>query len=150
MVQSRSRSSFPLHPFKSNWIVSHFFGQEFDCYAAAELQVFGHVDDSHSAPTQQLKDSVMGYFLADKSFGDLYLNNRMSGGRGISFFNRGYKAISTTDDCLHEAWLLGVIFKDLPYFPDRGVDAVIGVKKNVFAPDPFDNLLARDQQAAVL
>src|SRR5215469_8991573 len=57
------------------------------------------------------------------------------------------KAIAAPDQRLDIARTLGVIFQNLPYFSDRCVNAVIGVEKNVFAPDSLDDLLPGDQLA---
>ena len=44
----------------------------------------------------------------------------------------------------------GVIVKDLADLPDGGVDAVVGVEKDVFAPDPLHNLIPGHQLATIL
>src|SRR6516165_2086724 len=67
-------------------------------------------------------------------------------GRKIPDF--GNKAIATPDQSLDIARTLGVVFQNLPYFSDRCVYAVIGVEKNVFAPNSLDNLLSCDQLSA--
>ena len=64
--------------------------------------------------------------------------------------HRGYKSIPPARDCLHEAWSLRVIFEHLPNFPDGGVDAVVGVKEDILAPDPFYDLLPRDELTSLL
>ena len=44
----------------------------------------------------------------------------------------------------------GVIVKHLANLPDGGVDTVVGVEKDVFAPDPLHNLISGHQLATVL
>jgi hypothetical protein len=46
--------------------------------------------------------------------------------------------------------LLRVIFERLSNFPDGGVDAVVCVKEDILAPDPFYDLLPRDQLTSLL
>jgi len=58
---------------------------------------------------------------------------------------RSNEAVTLARDGLYEAWLLGVIPERLPNLADGGVDAVLGVEKNVLAPDPFDDLIAGNQ-----
>lgn len=48
-------------------------------------------------------------------------------------------------DGLHKAGFLWVIFQYLTNFSDRCVDAVIGIEKNIFAPDSLNYLVASNK-----
>jgi len=64
--------------------------------------------------------------------------------------DRGYKSVPSARDRLNKARLLRIISEHLPNFPDRGVDAVVGVEKYIFPPDSFDDLLPRNQLSSLL
>jgi hypothetical protein len=64
--------------------------------------------------------------------------------------HRRNKTIPAPGDCLNEAWLLGVVSKDVPYFSDCSVDAVVGIEKNVLAPDSLCDLFAADDLTSLL
>jgi hypothetical protein len=59
----------------------------------------------------------------------------------------GYEAITFSGDGLDESRALGIVFQGLPDFPDRGVDAVLGVDEDIFAPEAVANFLAGDDAA---
>src|SRR5215471_16713050 len=69
---------------------------------------------------------------------------------GSDFFNRSDEAIAAADHRLDKPRLFGIIFQRLPDPANGGVDAVVGVDENAFAPDPFDNFLTNDQLATAL
>jgi hypothetical protein len=63
----------------------------------------------------------------------------------LGFRYRRDEAIAPAGDSLYKAGLFGVVIQDEANFADGAVDAVIGIEKYAFAPNPFDNLLAGDE-----
>ena len=53
--------------------------------------------------------------------------------------------VSSPCDGLHEAWPFRIVLEHTANLADRGVDAIVGVKKNVPTPDSLDDLFAGDQ-----
>jgi hypothetical protein len=58
-----------------------------------------------------------------------------------------YKSVTSPCDGLDKSRLIGIVFEDLADFPDRGIDCVIGIKEDVLAPKPFNDLFPRYQLA---
>ena len=71
MVQRGSCLRFALKPGEGLRILRNFIGQKFERDKTAKLDVFGFVDDAHSAATELLDDAVMrdglAYHLANAS-----------------------------------------------------------------------------------
>ncbi len=42
---------------------------------------------------------------------------------------------------MNETGIAGVVFQRLAKLPDRASDAVVGIEKNAFAPNPRDNFV---------
>ena len=70
--------------------------------------------------------------------------------RNLSLKHRGDKPVSFARYCLYEDGMLRIIFKRVPNFTDRTVDAAIGIEEDILAPDLLDYLLPRDKLAAAL
>jgi len=51
---------------------------------------------------------------------------------------------------LDKARLVWIIPEDLADFPDRPIDAVVGIKKNILTPDSLDDLIAADDLVPLL
>src|SRR5450631_3733068 len=68
------------------------------------------------------------------------------GGRRVTVLF-GYEAVSLAGDGLDEAGLVGIVAQGLADFPNRGVDAVLGIDEDVLAPEALDDFLARDDGA---
>src|SRR5450631_3372497 len=68
------------------------------------------------------------------------------GGRRVTVLF-GYEAVSLAGDGLDEAGLGGIVAQGLADFPNRGVDAVLGIDEDVLAPEALDDFLARDDGA---
>ena len=64
--------------------------------------------------------------------------------------DRSYKTISSADDRLNKTRLLGVILKDQPNPPNHGIDAIVDVEEDAFAPDPLRDPLPAHQLAGLL
>src|SRR5208282_2444927 len=60
VVQGRRRLGFPLESAERLRIVGELFGKEFQSDVATELEVFGLIDHTHSAPADFAEDAVMG------------------------------------------------------------------------------------------
>jgi hypothetical protein len=48
-------------------------------------------------------------------------------------------------DSLHIDGVFRVVFQNLADFPDRRIDAVVGIQVDILAPDPADDFLSGDQ-----
>ena len=68
----------------------------------------------------------------------------------LPFCNFAAKAVALSHHRLQELRLLRVILQNLADFPDRGVDALLGIQEDLFAPKPFADLFSGDQFPAVL
>ena len=66
MVESGGGAGFALETFESLWVVGDVVGEEFESDEAAELGVFGFVDDAHSAAAEFFDDAVVGNRLSDQ------------------------------------------------------------------------------------
>jgi hypothetical protein len=65
MVESRGRPRFPPKSFKSLWIAGCVVWKEFKSDETSQESIFGLVDDTHSASTEQLNNPVVGDGLTD-------------------------------------------------------------------------------------
>src|SRR5579859_1207098 len=59
--------------------------------------------------------------------------------RPIRRFQLRDESIPDSSNRLHKSRLLGIVIEDLPNFADRGVDTVVNIHENAFAPYPFGN-----------
>ena len=66
MVQRGGGAGFTLKAFESLRIVGDVIGKKFESDEAAELRVFGFVDDAHSAAAEFFDDAVVRDCLADQ------------------------------------------------------------------------------------
>jgi hypothetical protein len=62
-------------------------------------------------------------------------------------FDRPNEAVALTNDGFHEARPLGIIVQRPTDFSHDVVDAGLRVKEEIFAPNPLNNLFARDELA---
>jgi len=69
VIQGGGGASFAAEAFESLWILGDVVGKEFESDEAAEGDVFGFVDHTHSATAQLLEDAVVRYGLADHGAG---------------------------------------------------------------------------------
>jgi hypothetical protein len=60
------------------------------------------------------------------------------------------ESIASARERLHKARLLGIVLQNPTDFADGAVDAVVGVEKDVFAPDPPGNFFAGDELTFLL
>src|SRR5271156_4853416 len=65
MIQCGRGSRLAPKPFQRLFVVSNFFGQEFQGYGTTEFSVLGPEHDSHAATAKFLQDSVVRDSLAD-------------------------------------------------------------------------------------
>ena len=64
--------------------------------------------------------------------------------------NGGYETISPSDNGLNVVRLIRIIVESLPEFPNRSIDAVVGVEKDVLTPNPLNNLFTCNKLRASL
>ena len=79
----------------------------------------------------------------------MLLSWRFSGWEGNLGY-LAYKSVPSSGDSLDKARLFGIVFEDLADFSDRGIDCVIGIKKDVLAPKLLNDLFPRYQLAGPL
>src|SRR5581483_8365304 len=60
VIERRCGARFPQKTFKRLGIVDKFVRQEFQGDAAAQLEIFRFIDDSHAAASELSQDSVVG------------------------------------------------------------------------------------------
>jgi hypothetical protein len=65
MIQCGSGSRLASKPLQCLFIVSNFFGQEFQGYGTTELSILSPEDDSHAASAKFFQDAVVRDSLAD-------------------------------------------------------------------------------------
>jgi len=65
VIQGGGGLRFTLETFQSLRVAGEIFGEKFERDEAAELGVFGFVDDAHSAAAEFFQDAVVGDGLAD-------------------------------------------------------------------------------------
>ena len=71
--------------------------------------------------------------------------------RYLAEFGRGcYKAVALASDGLHESGLLRVIAQSVSDFSDGGVDAMLGIDKDLAAPEMLGNFISGDELALSL
>src|SRR5947209_5948350 len=68
MVQPGSGTGFTLQPVESRGVGCKFRRQELHGHAATQLEIFGFVDDAHTATAQKLQHTVVRYLLAEAGF----------------------------------------------------------------------------------
>lgn len=66
MIERRSGAGFAAEAFEGLRIVGNIFGKKLDGDEAAELEVFGFVDDAHPTAAKLVDDAIMGEGLTDK------------------------------------------------------------------------------------
>jgi hypothetical protein len=66
VVQSRSGASFAAETLESVRVTDQIIGEEFESDEAAEIRVFGLVDDAHAAAAQLFNDAVVRNGFADQ------------------------------------------------------------------------------------
>ena len=71
-------------------------------------------------------------------------------GRRFFFGDWGYETVSPAGEGFDETRLLRIVFQDLTDFADGAVDAVVGIEKDVFAPDFLGDFFAGDELAFLL
>src|SRR5205085_11397787 len=59
VVERRCRAGFTAEAFEGLRIPGQFFGQEYQCYKAAQVEIFRLVDHAHPATAQLSQDTVM-------------------------------------------------------------------------------------------
>src|SRR6516225_293037 len=69
MVQRRSCLCLSLKPGQRVWVLRHVVREKFQCDEPMQARVFGLIHDTHAAPAQLLKDSVVRDGLADECVG---------------------------------------------------------------------------------
>jgi hypothetical protein len=74
---------------------------------------------------------------------------RRGWGRRTDLLYGSDKPVSPTGQRLDETRLLRVILEYLANLADGGIDAVVGVEEDIFAPDLFDNLVPADELPAL-
>src|SRR3989449_7317838 len=81
MIQGGGRARFPQEALERLRVEVSVFGKEFQGDAAAELRIFGFVNDAHTAATELTKDAIVGDgFVEHGSRGEM----RMVDARRIS------------------------------------------------------------------
>jgi hypothetical protein len=65
MIQRGRRASLPLEAFESLRVGGKSVGQKFERDAAAEIEIFGFINDAHAASTEFREDAVVGNCAAD-------------------------------------------------------------------------------------
>jgi hypothetical protein len=60
------------------------------------------------------------------------------------------ETISPTRNGLNKTWFFGIVPERLPDFANCAIDAVVGVKENVLAPDSLDDVLAAHELSSLL
>src|SRR6516162_1281885 len=58
-----------------------------------------------------------------------------------------YKSVTLAGDGLDKARLFGIVREDEADFPDRSIDGVIGIEKDVLSPELVNDLFPRHQLA---
>ena len=64
--------------------------------------------------------------------------------------DRSNEAIAFSGNGAEKARIFGIVFEGLAGFADSGVDAVVGVNEDIFAPDGQENFLSGDEAVALL
>jgi hypothetical protein len=72
-------------------------------------------------------------------------NSNLGDARDADLGHRCNESVSSAGHRLYEDWILRIVFQDLANLSDCGIDAVVGVKEDVLAPDPGENIVSTDQ-----
>jgi hypothetical protein len=64
VVQRGGGTGFPPQTFEGLAVMSYLFGKDFQCYEAAEGEIFGLVDHTHTTAPEFLQDPVVRDGLA--------------------------------------------------------------------------------------
>src|SRR5215470_5074189 len=67
VIQRRGRTGLAFEPSQRHRIPDQFLGQEFQSNTAAQLDVFGFVNNSHPSAAQQLQYAIVRNPLANKA-----------------------------------------------------------------------------------
>jgi hypothetical protein len=69
VVERRGGAGFAAEAFDGERVADEIFGEEFQGDEAAEVGVFGFVDDAHAATAEFFEHAVAGDFFSDEALG---------------------------------------------------------------------------------
>src|SRR5690349_15126332 len=68
----------------------------------------------------------------------------------LDIFHGCDKTVALSCDGLYEKRARRIVFEDLANFPDSSIDAVVRIQEDTLAPNPFYDLVARNQLPSLL
>ena len=151
VIENGGGPRFPFKALEGAGVMSQFGGKEFNRNPAAQLQIFGLVDDSHTAASEHLQNPVVGDLSADQTIPGRGTGLSSCWRRGWQHFGHWRdEPVSPPGDGLHEPGLFSIVLQYLANLADGGIDAVVGVEEDILAPDPLDDLVPGHQLTSLL
>jgi hypothetical protein len=69
VVEGRGGAGFAAEAFEGERVTREIFGEKFQGDEAAEVSVFGFVDDTHASAAEFFEDAVAGDFFTEEALG---------------------------------------------------------------------------------
>src|SRR5258708_36336680 len=153
MVQRGCSPRFTQQSLQGLTISRKVFRQTFQRYPASEPEVLRFIDAPHSPSSNLLPNSIMRYNATRSHTCGFRSRPGSLGGflRSGTYVSYGRdELVSPPRNRLHESRLLRIVLQHLPNLADGGVDAVVGIKENILAPDPLDDPVSGNQLPSLL